>query len=184
MIAERNRDRTELNQRAQALLKAHGSLGAGFEIGDSTFHIGDRVVAQAQDRQLRPARWIETGSCVERVDRDRSPDSPVPNTHLMSLSTSMVSGPSRSRTTGSLNPSVPVVVAASPPLTRSRRSRRRGKPTMLPSVSPLPVRSTGPDSMSLSPEAAMILKIYSIDPELHTRHEPNNELPAAAINGP
>ncbi|MCP3881081.1 MAG: relaxase domain-containing protein, partial [Sulfitobacter sp.] len=54
MVAERNRDRAELNERAQTLLRGAGRLGPGFEIGDQVFHVGDRVVAQEQHRDLRP----------------------------------------------------------------------------------------------------------------------------------
>ncbi len=55
MIAERNRDRTELNARAQALLAADGRLGPAVDIGDIRLHIGDRVVAQQQAPDLVPA---------------------------------------------------------------------------------------------------------------------------------
>lgn len=55
MIAERNHDRHPLNQRAQALLRATGQLGEPIAIGDTEFHIGDRVVAQTANRDLHPA---------------------------------------------------------------------------------------------------------------------------------
>jgi conjugative relaxase-like TrwC/TraI family protein len=54
MIAERNSDRHALNRRAQTLLRADGPLGAPVEIGEAVFHVGDRVVAQATNRDLRP----------------------------------------------------------------------------------------------------------------------------------
>lgn len=55
MLAENHAARNELNHRAQTLLKADGTLtGEGVRIGDSTFHVGDEVVARTQNRQLRP----------------------------------------------------------------------------------------------------------------------------------
>ena len=62
MIAERNRDRAELNQRAQALLKAQGRLGAGFEIGDSTFHIDLR-------NSLPRAEWCVRTRALDRLNQ-------------------------------------------------------------------------------------------------------------------
>ena len=55
MLAENHTARGELNRRAQVLLKADGTLtGDGTRIGDSTFHVGDQVIARAQNRKLRP----------------------------------------------------------------------------------------------------------------------------------
>lgn len=53
MIAERNSDRHALNQRAQTLLHEADLLGERILIGDSRFHVGDRVVAQARNTELR-----------------------------------------------------------------------------------------------------------------------------------
>lgn len=53
MIAERNSDRHALNRRAQALLVESKQIGEGVRIGDSYFHRGDRIVAQARDVELR-----------------------------------------------------------------------------------------------------------------------------------
>ncbi|MFN0029840.1 MAG: MobF family relaxase, partial [Acidimicrobiales bacterium] len=56
MIAEHHHERRALNTRAQALLRADGTLtGEGVRIGESTFHVGDEVIARAQNRKLRPA---------------------------------------------------------------------------------------------------------------------------------
>jgi hypothetical protein len=56
MIAEHHAERRALNVRAQALLRADGTLrGDGVRIGESTFHVGDEVIARAQHRDLRPA---------------------------------------------------------------------------------------------------------------------------------
>ncbi len=54
MIAERNSDRHALNQRAQTLLRAAKGLGEPVQIGETCFHVGDRIVAQAANRDLRP----------------------------------------------------------------------------------------------------------------------------------
>ncbi len=57
MLAETHSARRELNTRAQALLHADGIItGPGVTLGDSTFHVGDRVMARAQNRELRPDR--------------------------------------------------------------------------------------------------------------------------------
>ncbi len=53
MIAERNSDRHALNQRAQTLLYQADLLGDPVTIGDTRFHVGDRIVAQASDHDLR-----------------------------------------------------------------------------------------------------------------------------------
>lgn len=53
MIAERNSDRHALNRRAQSLLREAGQLGDHVRIGDTDFHRGDRVVAQARNLDLR-----------------------------------------------------------------------------------------------------------------------------------
>ena len=53
MIAERNSDRHALNARAQQWLQDDGTLGQGTQIGNARFHVGDRVVAQTKDRDLR-----------------------------------------------------------------------------------------------------------------------------------
>ncbi|MCC6436160.1 MAG: relaxase domain-containing protein [Acidimicrobiales bacterium] len=55
MIAEHHHDRRALNARAQALLSADGSIDPdGVRIGEATFHVGDEVIARAQNRHLRP----------------------------------------------------------------------------------------------------------------------------------
>lgn len=54
MIAERNSDRHDLNHRAQALLRSNGELGEPVRIGEANFHVGDRIVAQATNRDLHP----------------------------------------------------------------------------------------------------------------------------------
>ena len=53
MIAERNSDRHALNERAQALLAEADLIGEPILIGDTRFHVGDRVVAQARNTELR-----------------------------------------------------------------------------------------------------------------------------------
>ncbi|MEZ5410181.1 MAG: MobF family relaxase [Acidimicrobiales bacterium] len=52
MVAERNGDRHALNRRAQALLRNDGLLHHPVTIGDTEFHIGERVVAQARNSDL------------------------------------------------------------------------------------------------------------------------------------
>ena len=55
MLAENHTVRRDLNARAQVLLKEEGLIGVeGVKIGESTFHVGDQVVARQQDRDLRP----------------------------------------------------------------------------------------------------------------------------------
>ncbi len=55
MLAETHSARRELNVRAQALLHADGIItGPGITLGDSAFYVGDRVMARAQNRKLRP----------------------------------------------------------------------------------------------------------------------------------
>jgi hypothetical protein len=54
MMAESHSVRRQLNQRAQALLIADGSLtGAGISIGGERLHVGDQVITRTQDRTLR-----------------------------------------------------------------------------------------------------------------------------------
>jgi conjugative relaxase-like TrwC/TraI family protein len=54
MMAEQHTVRRQLNERAQALLLADGTItGPGVRIGDSTFHIGDDVVTRTRDNALR-----------------------------------------------------------------------------------------------------------------------------------
>ncbi len=56
MMAEHHRERRALNMRAQALLKADGTLaGPGVEIGEAIFHVGDQVIARRPNRDLYPA---------------------------------------------------------------------------------------------------------------------------------
>lgn len=56
MIAEHHTERRALNARAQALLRADGTLiGPGVTIGEASFHVGDRVIARAANRHLHPA---------------------------------------------------------------------------------------------------------------------------------
>lgn len=55
MLAENHTVRRDLNARAQVLLKEDGLIGVeGVKIGESTFHMGDQVIARQQDRDLRP----------------------------------------------------------------------------------------------------------------------------------
>lgn len=54
MIAERNSDRHALNRRAQELLHQAELIGDPVVIGDTRFHLGDRVVAQTRNPDLRP----------------------------------------------------------------------------------------------------------------------------------
>jgi len=53
MIAERNSDRHALNRRAQTLLRQADEIGQPVVIGETAFHVGDRVVAQARNSELR-----------------------------------------------------------------------------------------------------------------------------------
>ena len=54
MMAEQHSVRHQLNQRAQALLLADGTLtGPGHRIGDATFHVGDEVVTRTRNTTLR-----------------------------------------------------------------------------------------------------------------------------------
>jgi len=55
MMAEGHAARRELNTRAQTLLIADGTLGGpGVQLGDSTFYVGDQVIARSQNRNLKP----------------------------------------------------------------------------------------------------------------------------------
>lgn len=55
MIAEHHHERRALNARAQALLRADGTLtGDGVRIGEADFHVGDHVIARAPNRALHP----------------------------------------------------------------------------------------------------------------------------------
>ncbi len=55
MIAEHHHERRALNARAQALLRADGTLtGPGVRIGEARFHVGDTVIARAANRTLHP----------------------------------------------------------------------------------------------------------------------------------
>lgn len=90
MIAERNADRHALNHRAQAWLRHDGTLTHPTRIGDDTFHLGDRVVAQRPDKTLTtddsdPRAHIINGSVgtitAIRGDRTR-PDLIVDFDHL------------------------------------------------------------------------------------------------------
>ena len=55
MIAEHHDERRALSTRAQALLRADGTLtGDGVRIGESGFHVGDEVIARAHNRRLHP----------------------------------------------------------------------------------------------------------------------------------
>ncbi len=80
MIAERNRDREALNTRAQALLTEAGRLGPGFQIGDATFHIGDRIVAQQLSYDItepgNKARHLVNGSTGRVIGFDGPPRQP------------------------------------------------------------------------------------------------------------
>jgi conjugative relaxase-like TrwC/TraI family protein len=55
MIAEHHHERRALNSRAQALLRADGTLsGPGTRIGEARFYVGDQVIARAANRNLHP----------------------------------------------------------------------------------------------------------------------------------
>lgn len=81
MLAENHTARNELNRRAQVLLRADGSLtGEGVRVGESTFHVGDQVIARAQNRNLRPAggdrkSYVRNGTkgTVVKIGRGKSP---------------------------------------------------------------------------------------------------------------
>ena len=89
MIAERNTDRHALNRRAQAWLRHDGTLTHPTPIGDDTFHLGDRVVAQRPERALTspddPRAHVINGSVgtvtAIRGNKDR-PDLVVDFDHL------------------------------------------------------------------------------------------------------
>jgi conjugative relaxase-like TrwC/TraI family protein len=76
MIAEHHHERRALNARAQALLLADGTLtGDGVRIGESVFHVGDDVIARAQNRGLRPNggdrdSYVRNGTTGRVVDID------------------------------------------------------------------------------------------------------------------
>ncbi len=54
MMAEQHSIRRQLNDRAQTLLIADGTLvGDGVRIGEATFHVGDEVVTRTRDRWLK-----------------------------------------------------------------------------------------------------------------------------------
>jgi hypothetical protein len=54
MMAEQHAIRRQLNDRAQTLLIADGTLtGEGVRIGEATFHVGDEVVTRTRDRWLK-----------------------------------------------------------------------------------------------------------------------------------
>jgi conjugative relaxase-like TrwC/TraI family protein len=56
MMAESHTVRRQLNQRAQTLLLADGTLtGAALTIGDERFHLGDQAITRTQDRNLKHA---------------------------------------------------------------------------------------------------------------------------------
>lgn len=102
MTAENHAIRRELNERAQVLLRADGLIDPdGVRIGESTFHVGDQVIARQQDRQLRPPggdrqAFVKNGTkgvvvAIEDgagpapsliVDFDRRGPIPVPNEFL------------------------------------------------------------------------------------------------------
>ena len=77
MIAGPNSTRRALNERARALLKAHGELtGPALVIGGREFMIGDLVVARRNDRTLRSPSgrdFVKNGSAgvVTATDRER-----------------------------------------------------------------------------------------------------------------
>ena len=67
MLAENHSARRELNERAQLLLRTEGLIdGPGVRIGEASFHVGDRVQARAQNRELRASdgsgRWVRNGT--------------------------------------------------------------------------------------------------------------------------
>jgi conjugative relaxase-like TrwC/TraI family protein len=65
MMAESHTVRRQLNQRAQTLLMADGTLtGAPLAIGDERFHIGDHVITRTQDRNLKhdDGHFLRNGS--------------------------------------------------------------------------------------------------------------------------
>jgi len=73
MLAETHRARRELNERAQLLLREANLIGGdGVRIGESIYHTGDRVIARAQNRDLRsatdPDRWVRNGTRGTVID--------------------------------------------------------------------------------------------------------------------
>ena len=81
MIAEHHRERRALNLRAQALLRADGTIETdGVEIGEALFHVGDQVIARAPNRNLHPiddptayVRNGTPGAVTAITDRDGKP---------------------------------------------------------------------------------------------------------------
>ena len=64
IITERHRDRVELNELAQRRLREAGVLTTPVDIGPSTFHKGDLVVAQRSSRKLFPKRGAPKSSVI------------------------------------------------------------------------------------------------------------------------
>ena len=174
MIAERNGDRHALNRRAQALLRNDGLLHQPVTIGDTEFHIGERVVAQARnsdlladgaDRRDHVINGSEgtiiaiTGNTVHTRRRRR---------------TSTVSARSPSRTTSSPPRSAPAAAAASHPPTPSPRSRPRAKPSTPAATSPHPAPSTPKACTSPSPEAATTNAPTPSPPTTSDSNHPNS----------
>ena len=78
MIAEHHRERRALNNRAQALLRADGTLdGPGTKIGEQTFHAGDEVIARAPNRSLHPSHdpkaYVRNGNVGTVIGIDGGP---------------------------------------------------------------------------------------------------------------
>jgi conjugative relaxase-like TrwC/TraI family protein len=77
MMAEHHSVRHQLNQRAQALLIADGTLeGPGTRIGDAILHVGDEVVTRTRHAELRfeDGRRLRNGThgTVKAIDLDPS----------------------------------------------------------------------------------------------------------------
>lgn len=73
MIAEHHHERRALNTRAQALLKADGTIeGNGVAIGEATFHVGDQVISRRANRALHaegdPKNHVRNGTPGTVVD--------------------------------------------------------------------------------------------------------------------
>ena len=78
MMAEHHRERRALNNRAQALLSADGTLdGPGTRIGEENFHIGDEVIARAPNRSLHPSQdpkaYVRNGTVGTVIGIDGGP---------------------------------------------------------------------------------------------------------------
>jgi conjugative relaxase-like TrwC/TraI family protein len=75
MMAESHTVRRQLNQRAQTLLTADGTLtGTPVTVGSEQFHVGDHVITRTQDRNLRypDGHFVRNGATgtITAIDTD------------------------------------------------------------------------------------------------------------------